>query len=162
MDVAASAVSLIQSTITSLVIIRQTFTSIREGPEIVNYIANYAVRLLHILERLKSSPYVGGSQDATLSGLIQSCHADVTRTARELDKVKFTASDRTGSKLWKAIKSVLKEKEWKEFQARIHRYSSSLSAFINVEDRLLTLYINFQYQVTLLTPSLLQATNCLK
>jgi hypothetical protein len=51
MDVAASAISLIQFTITGLTIIRQTFSSIKDGPETVSYIARNAHDLLHILQR---------------------------------------------------------------------------------------------------------------
>ncbi|RYP71352.1 hypothetical protein DL771_004840 [Monosporascus sp. 5C6A] len=47
----------------------------------------------------------------------------------------FNASDKFRIKLWRSAKSVIKEKEWKEFQTRLHEYSNSLGTFIIVEDR---------------------------
>lgn len=135
MDVASSAVSLIQFTITGLASIRQIFSSIKDGPQTVSYIAKNAHDLLHILQRLSNNPTVKESQDLLLSDMLKSCHDDVTRMAQELDKCNFKATDKTGLKLWRSGKSAFKEKEWTDFQARLHRYSSSLSIVITIEDR---------------------------
>jgi hypothetical protein len=48
MDVASNAVSLIQFTIIGLTFIRQTFSSIKDGPKTVSYIAKNVQNLLHI------------------------------------------------------------------------------------------------------------------
>jgi len=151
MDVAASVVSLIQFTITGLTVIRQTFSSIKDGPETVSYIARNARDLLHILERLGNNPAVKESQDAVLSDMLKSCYDDVTRMAQELDKCNFKATDKTGLKLWRSGKSAYKEKEWTDFRARLHGYSSSLSTFIILEDRLVSLCNSFPYSVESLT-----------
>ncbi|RYO75024.1 hypothetical protein DL764_010596 [Monosporascus ibericus] len=135
MDVAASLASLIQFTITGLNIISKTFSSIKEGPDTVAYVAKHATDLLHILQRLEHSPVVEQSQDIRLGELMKACHADVMRMAQKLADVDFNASDKFRIKLWRSAKSVVKEKEWKEFQTRLHEYSNSLGTFIIVEDR---------------------------
>ncbi|RYP82369.1 hypothetical protein DL769_001694 [Monosporascus sp. CRB-8-3] len=135
MDVAASLASLIQFTIMGLNIIYKTFSSIKEGPDTVAYVAKHATDLLHILQRLEDSPVIEQSQHIRLGELMKACHADVTRMAQKLDDVDFNASDKFRIKLWRSAKSVLKEKEWKEFQTRLHEYSNSLGTFIIVEDR---------------------------
>ncbi|RYP30478.1 hypothetical protein DL767_006219 [Monosporascus sp. MG133] len=134
MDVAASLASLIQFTITGLNIIYRTFSSIKEGPDTVAYVAKHATDLLHILQRLEDSPVVVESQDIRLGRLIKACHDDVAGMVQKLADVDFNASDKFRIKLWRAAKSVLKEKEWKEFQTRLHEYSDSLATFIIVED----------------------------
>jgi hypothetical protein len=140
MDAAASVVSLIQFTITGLIVIRQTFSSIREGPEIVTDTVKNVHHLLHILKRLESSHAVKESQDAVLSDVLKSCHADVTRMAQKLEKLDFKASDKMGFKLWRSVKSALKEKELMDFRVRMHRYSSSLATFITIEDRSVSIF----------------------
>jgi hypothetical protein len=152
MDVASSAVSLIQFTITGLAFIRQIFLSIKDGPKTVSYIAKNARDLLHILQRLSNNPTIKESQGVVLSDMLKSCHEDVTRMAQELDKCNFKATDKTGLKLWRSGKSAYKEKEWTDFRARLHGYSSSLSTFITIEDRFVSLYIFFLYLVESLTP----------
>jgi hypothetical protein len=133
MDAAASVVSLIQFTITGLIVIRQTFSSIRD--EIVTDTVKNVHHLLYILKRLESSHAVKESQDAVLNDVLKSCHADVTRMAQKLEKLDFKASDKMGFKLWRSVKSALKEKELMDFQVRMHTYSSSLTTFITIEDR---------------------------
>lgn len=151
MDVASSAVSLIQFTITGLAFIRQTFSSIKDGPKTVSYIAKNAHDLLHILQRLSNNPTVKESQDVVLGDMLTSCYDDVTRMAQELDKCNFKVTDKTGLKLWRSGKSAFKEKEWMDFQARLHGYSSSLSTVITIEDRCVSLYDLFIYSVESLT-----------
>ena len=135
MDVASSAVSLIQFTITGLAFIRQTLSSLKDGPKTVSHVARSAHDLLHILQRLGNNPAVEKSQDVVLREMLKSCHDDVTRMANELDKCNFKATDKTGLKLWRSGKSAYKEKEWMEFRARLNGYSSALSIFITIEDR---------------------------
>jgi hypothetical protein len=151
MDVASNAVSLIQFTIIGLVFIRQTFSSIKDGPKTVSYIAKNVENLLHILERLSNNPAVKESQDVVLSDLLKSCHDDVTRMAQELDKYNFKATDKMELKLRRSGKSMFKEKEWADFQARLHGYSSSLSTIITIEHRCVFLYDHFLYSLESLT-----------
>jgi hypothetical protein len=151
MDVASNAVSLIQFTIIGLAFIRQTFLSIKDGPKTVSYIAKNVQNLLHILERLSNNPAVKESQDVVLSEMLKSCHDDVTRMAQELDKCNFKATDKMELKLRRSGKSMFKEKEWADFQARLHGYSSSLNTIITIEHRCVSLYDPFLYSVESLT-----------
>jgi hypothetical protein len=151
MDVVSNAVSLIQFTIIGLAFIRQTFSSIKDGPKTVSYIAKNAQNLLHILERLSNNPAVKESQDVVLSDMLKSCHDDVTRMAQELDKCNFKATDKMELKLRRSGKSMFKEKEWADFQARLHGYSSSLSTIITIEHRCVSLYDPFLCLVESLT-----------
>jgi hypothetical protein len=144
MDVASSAVSLIQFTVKGLQIIHKTFASIKEAPDTVTYVGKHAGNLLHILQRLETSPVVLQSHDTRLAETMRTCSADVTRMAQKLAEVGFTTGDKVRTRLWRSAKSVVNEKEWKEFQARLHQYSDSLTTFVIVEDRWEFFAISFQ------------------
>lgn len=143
MDVAANLVSLIQFTILGLNIIHKAFSSVKDGPDTVAYVAKRTSDLLHVLEQLKDSPTVAKSQDSRLRELMVECRADVVRMEKKLDGVSFDASDKIATKLWRSARSVVKEKEWKDFQARLHEYSTSLRTFIAIEDRLAAPTVSF-------------------
>ncbi|KAH8900655.1 hypothetical protein GQ53DRAFT_801186 [Thozetella sp. PMI_491] len=134
MDVAASLISLIQFSITSLKVIHQTFASLKDGPELVGYVAQSATGLLHILRQLEASPTVVQSKDDKLLEVIKTCHADVTRMAQKLASVGFGATEKTRVKLWRSAKAVLNEKEWTAFQTRLHEYTSLIQAFVILEN----------------------------
>lgn len=139
MDAAASLVSLIQFTITGLNIIYKAFASAKEGLDTVSVLVKSASDLLHVLERLQRSAVVRQSQDARLPELIKTCYADVTRMAKKLEDLEIKENDKIRIKLWRSAKAVAKEKEWRDFQARLQGYSSNLTTFIVIEDRLVKL-----------------------
>lgn len=83
--------------------------------------------------------------------MLKSCHDDVTRMAQELDKCNSKATDKMELKLRRSGKSLFKEKEWTDFQARLQGYSSSLSTIITIEHRCVSLYDPFLCLVESLT-----------
>lgn len=90
-------------------------------------------------------PAMKESQDVVLSDMLKSCHDDVMRMARELDKCNFKVTDKAGLKLWRSGKAAYKEKEWAGFRARLHEYSTSLSTFITIKDRSISSKPHFLY-----------------
>lgn len=135
MDVAASLVSLIQFAIEGIQIIQKIATSVKEGPDTVVHVAKHASDLLHILQRLESSPAIAQSRDTRLLEWMTACNGDVTRMAAKLARAGFKADDNLSIRLWKSVKSAVKEKEWKEFQTKLQEYLNSMKMFLSVEDR---------------------------
>ncbi|CAG8955567.1 hypothetical protein HYFRA_00009521 [Hymenoscyphus fraxineus] len=119
MDTAASLLQLIQFTIISIRVIRETSIAIKDGPETISYMAKSANHLLHIMERLEKSHALKQYQTGQLHEMVRSCHVDVRRMAMKLEKYDFKASDNFGIKMRKIVLGIFNEKEWMDFRLRM-------------------------------------------
>jgi hypothetical protein len=132
---AASIIALVDITITTAKVIAKTYQAANEGPTQADHVADNIGHLLDTLERLRNGPAVTQAVDSSLAEMLKTCNADLSRMSQKLEAVRFSDQDKTKTKLKKALKSVFKEKEFKEFQTRISEYALFLDTRINLLNR---------------------------
>ncbi|CAJ2504425.1 Uu.00g118190.m01.CDS01 [Anthostomella pinea] len=123
----------------------KTLSTIKDGPAIVQRVANDVNQLHWILEQLRHSQ--AAVHDASLAGHIGLCVQELSSVADTVQKLQFSSNELTTGNMWKRFKSFLDEKSLDMISAQVTRHAASLSLRLNIISRLV--YPQYRYAWTI-------------
>ena len=138
----AAVVAFINLALKSTKTIYETASSIRKCPAEINSLVlaiSHLEGVLNHLSNVTNTSLIEAQLDAEsfrlFSNVLRACKDDVLRFERELGKIKLMPQDRKGGIVWKRIKSVLREAEFRHMKDLVDHHVSQLGLQLSIIQR---------------------------
>ncbi|KAK7909080.1 hypothetical protein PG985_014958 [Apiospora marii] len=103
----------------------ETFSAIKDGPEIVRRVASQINQVYWILEGLRNNK--AALDDPALAGHLQVCFNEMSSAAVLVEKLQLSPAERRGGRLWKRLRTFLGEKDLERLNQQLIGVASSLN-----------------------------------
>ncbi|KAK8108967.1 hypothetical protein PG984_014768 [Apiospora sp. TS-2023a] len=103
----------------------ETFSTIKDGPEIVRRVTDQVNQLYWILEGLKTNR--AALQDPSLAGHLQLCISEISSAAPLIEKLQLSPEERRSGRLWKRLRTFLGEKDLERLNTQLSGIATSLT-----------------------------------
>ncbi|KAK8057368.1 ankyrin repeat-containing domain protein [Apiospora saccharicola] len=103
----------------------ETFSAIKDGPEIVQRVASQVNQVYWILEGLKK--HRAALEDPALAGHLQICFNEISSAAALIEKLQLSPAERRGGRLWKRLRTFLNEKDLERLNAQLTGIATTLT-----------------------------------
>ena len=130
MDGISSAVSLVTvvgMALTSIKIIYETISIVRDGPRIIVQTTSALESLQAILERVRAISTRSPSSITDLQGLTQRCAAGLKAFEEKIGCLRILPTDNVSGKAWKRVKTLLKQDDFQHMWDTINQQIRALS-----------------------------------
>ena len=113
--------------------IYSTLSAVKDGPQIVQRVANNVLQLHWILEQLQQSR--AAVQDTALYGQVRLCVEGLSSLSKVLNNLQALPNERITGRFWKRLKIVLSEKNLDTLRVQIEQQAALLSLRLNILSR---------------------------
>lgn len=136
MDGAASVIAVVSVALSSVRLIYETVSGIKNAPQTIQQMISNLHDLSNILQQLLS--YGDNLHFATeLPDLVRKCADNLETLETKLEKLSSSKSNRMG-RLWQNVKATLQEKDLDRMSAQLQQHVAILSLQINLLERYFT------------------------
>ncbi|KAH8886428.1 ankyrin [Thozetella sp. PMI_491] len=116
----------------SLQSIYETLSAVKDGPEHVRQVANSVGQLSTVLKQLQRQQYL---PDPDGNHQLKQCVDDVKTIEDGISKLRISPSEKRSGKIWKRVKTALKEKDIDRMHKILERHTAALSLQLVVQQR---------------------------
>ena len=124
---AASVITVAGMALTSVNIIHETISKVRDGPDIVVQTVSALEDLQELLERIRAMHTRLPSPNTNLQGLIQRCATGLKAFEKKIRDLRILPTDKRLGKAWKRVKTVLKQDDFQQIWETINQQIYALS-----------------------------------
>lgn len=103
----------------------ETFSAIKDGPEIVKRVTNQVNQLYWIMEGLKTNK--AALEDYALAGQLKLFFDEISSAAALVEKLQLSPADRRSGRLWKRLRAFLGDKDLERLNAQLTGIATSLT-----------------------------------
>ena len=124
---AASVITVVGMALTSVKIMHETISKVRDGPNIVVRTALALEDLQKLLERIRGMNARLPSSNTDLQGLIQRCATGLKAFEKKIGGLRILPTDKRSGKAWKRVKTVLKQDDFQQMWEMINQQIRALN-----------------------------------
>lgn len=130
---AASALTFVTVALSSVKLLYETLSSVKDGPSNVKKAADVIMQLRRLLEQIQQSTSI--VVDGVLLNDLESCISDLTTFADKVVKLQTLPQESRGGRLWKRLKAFANEKDLDQISTNVSQHCARLTLRLSVGTR---------------------------